>query len=148
MLQPDQVGDTGPSDLAKAVRDDGTPGAEQALRSEGFVEGYLRQWVGPARADITVFVYQFATAAGSQADFQRGTVNLANQSPPGATPFTVDGLPTAQSNGLIGSSPNLSAAVVTFTSGVFLAEVVCDGPALAGLQDCASAIAKDQFSRL
>src|SRR5437870_871881 len=37
VLQPDNVDDTGPSDLAKAIRDDGSPDAGKILRAEGFV---------------------------------------------------------------------------------------------------------------
>ena len=49
VAQPDAVGDTGPSDLAKAARDDGQPDALQALRAEGFVRGYQRLWLDQTR---------------------------------------------------------------------------------------------------
>src|SRR6478672_4401036 len=53
------VYDTGPTDLAKAVKDDGAPNAHKLLRSEGFVRGYQRIWKGPEHAGIIVFLYQF-----------------------------------------------------------------------------------------
>lgn len=147
-VQPDAVGDTGPSDLAKAVRDDGLPGAEQALRSNGFVRGYQRLWIGRGDAQIIVFVYQFESSAGADAYFQRGKANLTAVAPPGATPFTVEGIPPSRSTAVAGSSKDLAAAIVMFTSGVFLVQVVCNGPAATGLQARASAIAKDQDDRL
>jgi len=147
-LQPDDVGDTGPSDLAKAIRDDPTPGTEEALRSEGFVRGYQRYWAGPSDAELVVFVYQFETPAGATADFLRGKGVLSAGMPRGSTPFTVDGIPAGDSRGIIGSSPDMSVAIVQFTTGVFNVQVTCNGPAAAGLQERASTIAKDQYDRL
>jgi len=37
---------------------------------------------------------------------------------------------------------------VLFSNGVFTVQIVCNGPALAGLQDRVSALAKEQFDRL
>jgi hypothetical protein len=147
-LQPDDVGDTGPSDLAKAVRDYGSPGAEQALRSEGFVRGYQRLWIGPGDAEIIVFLYQFETPAGADAHFERARANLTAVAPPGATTFIVNGIPPSQSMTVAGSSTDLSAAIVLFASGVFNVQVVCNGPELTDLQARASAVAKDQYDRL
>ncbi len=144
MVQPDGVGDTGPSDLAKAARDDGTPGAEQALRSEGFVRGYQRLWIGPDDAEIIVIVYQFETPVGANADFQRATPKLTDQAIPGATPFTVNGLHASKYTAVAGTSQDTSAAVILSATGVFVIEVTCNGPALAGLQERASAVATDQ----
>jgi hypothetical protein len=148
VLQPDDVGDTGPSDLAKAVRDDPSPDAEEALRSEGFVQGYQRLWVGPDDAEIIVFVYQFGTEAGAAADFRRSKAALADEALPGATEFTVSGLPAGQTNAVTGSSGDLSAAIVQFTTGVYNVQLVCNGPASSGLQSRVSAIAKDQYDVL
>lgn len=148
ILQPDDVGDTGPSDLAKAVRDDPTAGAEDALRSEGFVRGYQQLWVGPRDAEIIVFVYQFATEAGAQADFQRAKANLAADGIPGAKPFTVSDVPSGQSNAVSGSTADIAAAIVQVTSGVYNVQVVTNGPSSAGLEERASSVAKDQFNRL
>jgi hypothetical protein len=148
VLQPDDVGDTGPSDLAKAVRDDPAPETEQALQDEGFVRGYQRLWIGPADAEIIVFVYQFATPAGAEADFDRSKGVLTDGSLPGATSFAVDGIPAAQSAAAAGSEQDVSAAAVQFHTGVFNVQVVCNGILPQGLQPRASSIAKDQFTRL
>lgn len=146
--QTDDVGDTGPSDLAKAVRDDPTEDGEQALRDEGFVRGYQRLWLGPADAEIIVFLYQFETPAGAQADFDRTKGFLSADSLPGATTFTVDGIPATQSAGIAASAPTAAAAVVQFHTGVYNVQIVGNGPVLPGLQARVSSIAKDQLARL
>jgi hypothetical protein len=148
VVQPDTVGDTGPSDLAKATRDDGTTGAEQALQAEGFVRGYQRLWVGPDDAQVIVFLYQFANPGGATADFGRAKARLTDPPVAGAAPFTVAGLPPGQSSAAAGTSGDTSAAFILFTAGVFTGQVVCNGPALAGLQERATAVAKDQYGRL
>jgi hypothetical protein len=147
-LQPDDVGDTGPSDLAKAVRDDGSPGVEQTLRKEGFVRGYQRLWVGPGEAEIIVFVYQFETAAGAEANFQRAKPGLLTDAPPGAKPVDESGLPVGHTASIAGSTADLSAATVIFATGIFNVQIVTNGPVLADVQTRAAATAKDQFSRL
>jgi len=146
--QPDDVGDTGPSDLAKAVRDDGTPGAEQALQADGFVRGYQRLWVGPDGAEVIVILYQFANPAGATAYFGRAKAQSTDPPAAGAAPFTVSGLPPGQSSAAAGTSGDTSAAFIVFTTGVFTGRVVCNGPALAGLQERATAVATDQYRRL
>ncbi len=148
-LQPDDVGDTGPSDLAKAIRDDPTDGGEQALRDEGFVRGYQRLWVGPADAEIIVFLYQFETPAGAQADFERSKAFLDDEEfLPEATPFTVDGIPAAESAAISASVPTAAVALVQFHTGVYNVQIVTNGPVIQGLQARVSSIAKDQLARL
>lgn len=147
-LEPDGVGDTGPSDLAKAARDDDTPGVAEVLRREGFVRGYQRVWVGPDGAEIIVFVYQFQSVTGAEADFERDKPEVADGAPPGASRFTVEGLPADRTVGLAAMSEDGAAAVVLFTTGVYNVQVVANGPGLPGLEERASAIAKDQNARL
>ena len=147
-LQLDSVGDTGPSDLAKAIRDDPTPGAARALRDEGFVRGYQRLWLGPNDAQIIVFLYQFGTEAGAVADYERSNALLPDLMPTGATTFTVDGLPEGHSTGVVGSADGSSAALVQFTTGVYNVQVVSNAALVGGLQARVSDIAQDQFDRL
>jgi hypothetical protein len=147
ILQPDDVGDTGPSDLAKAVRDDPTPGAEEALRAEGFVRGYQQLWVGPQDTEIIVFVYQFETATGARSDFRRTKANLAEDGIPDAKSFLVSDLP-GESNAVSGSSADFAAAIVQVTTGVYNVQVVSNGPTSAGLEARASSVARDQSTRL
>jgi hypothetical protein len=64
--QPDSVGDTGPSDLAKATRDDhGAPHPRRELTRTRFVRGYQRLWLGPQSTQLIVFIYQFSKPAGA-----------------------------------------------------------------------------------
>src|SRR5688500_10442983 len=62
--QPDSVGDTGPSDLEKAIRDDGGDDARDILTKSRFVRGYQRMWTRTGD-EIVSYVYQFADAAGA-----------------------------------------------------------------------------------
>jgi hypothetical protein len=145
--QADNVGDTGPSDLAKAVRDEGAKNGN-VLRSEEFVRGYQRLWVGPGHAQIIVFVYQFGSRAGARRNYARATKGSDAKPPAGVHKFAVPFLPAAQAIGVAGTDKNGSAAGIDFTSGVFTVQIVCNGPILAGLQTRALAIAKDQLRRL
>lgn len=148
VAQPDQVGDTGPSDLAKAARDDDTPGAEQTLQADGFVRGYQRLWVGADDAQVIVVLYQFASPAGATTNFGRAKAQSTDPPVAGAAPFTVTGLPPGQSSAAAGTSGDTSAAFIVFTTGVFTGRVICNGPSLAGLQERATAVAEDQYGRL
>jgi hypothetical protein len=67
--QPDSTGDTGPSDLAKAARDDGKPDATSVLKKDGFVAGYQRLWADP-KGGTYVVVYALAAEVAS-AQFAR-----------------------------------------------------------------------------
>ena len=63
--QPDSVGDTGPSDLAKAIRDDGSPDARAVLTQDGFVVGYQRLWRTADKREIIVFLFTAKYAASA-----------------------------------------------------------------------------------
>jgi hypothetical protein len=145
--QADDVGDTGPSDLAKAARDEGAKNGN-VLRSEEFVRGYQRLWVGPSHAQIVVFVYQFGSRAGARRNYARAIKGSDTKPPAGVHKFAVPFLPASQAIGVAGTDKDGSAAGIDFTSGVFTVEIVCNGPTLAGLQTRALAIAKDQLRRL
>ena len=140
--------DTGPSDLAKAIRDDGGPNAGKILRAEKFVRGYQRIWIGPEHAQIIVFVYQFDSRVGARRDYARYTRVFDSKLPPGTHRFVIGGLPASQSLGVAGSDKTGGAALAYFTKGVFNVEINCNAPTTAGLQAQATAIAKDQYNRL
>ena len=146
--QPPEAFDTGPSDLAKAIKDDGGPNAGKVLRSEKFVRGYQRIWIGPSHAQIIVFVYQFASRVGARQDFARSRREFDPKLPPGARKFAMPGLPPAQAFGITGSNKGVGAAIVFFTSGVFNVQINCNAPTIAGLQARATAIAQVQLRRL
>ena len=147
-LQADDVGDTGPSDLAKAIRDDDDPRTGKALRAERFVRGYQRLWIGPKDAQLVLFVYQFATPAGAKKEFERTKKALLAEAPPGAKEFSIPGIPSTSAVGIAGTSSDLSAAIVLFTTGPFTGQLVANGPALAGLQARATKVTQDQYQRL
>jgi hypothetical protein len=152
VVQPFNVGDTGPSDLAKAIRDDGARDAAVVFRTEGFVRGYQQLWSGPQQAQIIVFLYQFKSAAGARKDYLRGTRGSDAKAPRGAHKFAVPGLPAGQAVGAAGIATDGAAAIVEFSTGVFDVQIVCNGPkvssAVKTLQARVTSIAEDQFSRL
>jgi hypothetical protein len=65
-LQADDVGDTGPSDLDKAVADDGEDDAAASLTESGFLAGYQRYWIDAGESDLVGFLYAFCDGAGAQ----------------------------------------------------------------------------------
>ena len=61
----------GPSDLDKAVRDDGGPDAGEELTTDRFLVGYQRLFTTPAKDRfVIIFVYQFADATGANTYIQ------------------------------------------------------------------------------
>jgi hypothetical protein len=91
--QTDDVGDTGPSDLAKAISDDGEDDAEQFLTDGGFRRGYQRLWSNDADEQVLVFLYEFCDSAGAAAYGQRGT-DLVAASGLEVVPFETGGVGT------------------------------------------------------
>jgi hypothetical protein len=148
-LQPDSIGDTGPSDLAKAIRDDGEADAKQALISEGFVRGYQRMWATAAGGDqIVVFLSQFLSAAGADGSYGRW-VSLESPSGSDTTIFTPTGLPKGHSVGLSGSSGGATGAIVLYAVGIFAVQVdVTTSGSEHAARTLANTIAVDQLRRL
>lgn len=70
--EPDSTGGTGPSDLAKAISDDGQPDADRVLNETGFRAGYQRLWSNNADDRLVIFVYEFCKEDGAQSYAQRG----------------------------------------------------------------------------
>jgi hypothetical protein len=81
ILQPDEVGDTGPSDLEKAIRDDGEDDAREVLTRTRFVRGYQRMWSRSEDDEIIAYVYQFADNAGAVEYTNRLTADAGAQTP-------------------------------------------------------------------
>jgi hypothetical protein len=75
-LQPHSAGDTGPSDLAKAIRDDQAEGAERALRDARFRRGYQWLWTNDRDDEIIVFLYEFCEPEGARAYVNRAVGEL------------------------------------------------------------------------
>jgi hypothetical protein len=147
MLQPDQVGDTGPSDLEKAARDDGGEDARDVLTRTRFVRGYQRMWSRAEDDDFVVYLYQFADNAGAAEYTARLTADATTPSPTVTVQqFDVPGIGGAV--GVNTSEPALATSSVTFVKGPYSVQVVANAPKATGLQSLATAVAEEQYSRL
>jgi hypothetical protein len=122
--QPDDVGDTGPSDLAKAIRDDGEDDARAVLTDAGFLRGYQRLWVDDDDSELIAFIYEFCDDAGAAAYKARDDAFGAD----GTTAFTPAGVPGASGYSATDES-GLRFAQVQVTSGHFLVQGMADGSA-------------------
>ncbi len=147
VLQADSVGDTGPSDLAKAVRDDAGPGAEAALTTAGFLHGYQRMWADAGKQNVLlVFIYHFRTPAGATAYLNRVVQQEKTTQKPVPTAFAVTGIPGAV--GLAGSQDSSHVAQVLFTRGSYVASVAAVGPLAPPLPATAQQLAAAQYTLL
>jgi hypothetical protein len=146
VLQPDNVGDTGPSDLEKAVRDDGDDDARQALTDAGFIAGFQKLWV-QGDNEIVGFLYRFRDPLGAQLYFKRTVQGLASDPPKNVHPINVPGVPGVVGFG--GSDTDGVASVVAFARGPYTAQLIVDGP-LTGPPDEAIIVglAQEQFNKL
>ena len=142
--QPDNVGDTGPSDLAKAARDDGKPDAASALTADGFLAGYQRLWAtrdGSQR--IIVYLYDFRTSAGASAYEKRGIADDETDPESRAVPFPVSSIPGATG---LASAQRPTVALVVFTKGSYVVQVVTS--TATGSRSLAEQLAGRQYGRL
>ena len=144
--QPDDVGDTGPSDLAKAKRDAGrfTAGL---LDDGGFVAGYQRLWVkGDDDAEIVVYLYEFESPEAAAAYAVKFHLDLtAEVQDGGGTIFDVAGVPGAQGTGY-DDGEGFLAHHVDFTSGPYVVRVVTNGDGSS--PELVSSLARQQLARL
>ncbi len=122
--QPDNVGDTGPSDFDKAVRDDGAPDARAVLQADGFVAGYQRLWTKGEEGTIVEFVYQFSGPAGAAHYLERTMQTFTEEG--GTTAMEVPGIPGAKGVRVV--EDDQQTAVVFLTRGPFLGQIVVIGP--------------------
>lgn len=124
--QPDDVGNTGPSNLDKAVRDDAAADARQALAADGYVTGYSRLWASGNNAIIDV-LYLFADPTGAANYIQRRAAGFAKTGGQGTTitEFAVAGIPGAR--GFLAHSDGGDAAIVAFTRGAYAVQISLNG---------------------
>lgn len=146
-LQPDEVGDTGPSDLEKAISDDGADDAREVFTQTRFVRGYQRMWSRSEDDEIVVYVYQFADHAGAVDYTKRLTADSGAQTD-GVSIGLFDVPAIDGAVGVNGSDPTFATSSVTFVKGPYSAQVVVNGPSPTGLETLATALAEEQFSRL
>ena len=147
VLQPDEVGDTGPSDLEKAIRDDGEEDARDVLTRTRFVRGYQRMWSRSEDDEIIAYLYQFADNAGAVEYTNRLTSDSGAQTA-GVTieKFTVSSI--NGSVGVNGSDPTFATSSVTFVKGPYSVQMVVNAASPTGLQSLVTALAEEQYSRL
>jgi hypothetical protein len=142
--EPDEVGDTGPSDLDKAVRDDGSDDAREVLTNAGFVAGYQRYWTS-GENEIINFLYQFSNPAGP-ADYMARTVEVLGEgnAEVTVTQFNVPGV--AGARGFHAHSAAREAVFVVFVRGDYLAQVNIIGTD--ATVTTAAALSTEQYNNL
>jgi hypothetical protein len=145
--QPDSVDDTGPSDLEKAVADDGEDDARDVFTRDKFVRGYQREWARSEDDQMVSYVYQFADNAGAVDYTKRVTADAGAQTAGVTiTTFTVPGIGGAV--GVNGSDPTFATSTVTFVKGPYSVQVVVNATKTDGLQSLVTSLAEEQYSRL
>jgi hypothetical protein len=121
--QPYAVGDTGPSDLAKAIADDTSADTQQVLTTNGFIDGFQQLFTNGSN-EVIVFVYRFKSAAGAAAFLTRDSALL----PATSERFNVTGINSAIGARLESSNGRL--AEVLFSSSGYYVETraaIADG---------------------
>ena len=146
----DSEADTGPSDLAKAVSDDGGADAEAVLTAAGFVNGYQRSWQTDDQSSlIIVFLYQFSKADGAASYADRTLDTFDTDAVLKAVPFKVDGIPGASGRSLTNlEADGRLASAVLFSKTGYLVQIVVVGPTDNANQILVRQLALDQFNRL
>lgn len=153
--QPDDIADTGPTDLAKATLDDvgcnlGCA-ARRELTSAGFEHGFQRQWSNVdssgAQTQAFIFLYRFHTPAGAAryAQHWRDTLLTTNQGA-AVQEFTPANLPGA--SGLRVSDKAGSSGVVIVAKGQYAVKSQVTGGPDVDQSGPAGALAALQYARL
>ena len=145
-LQPDDVGDTGPSDFEKAVRDDGSPDAREVLEADGFVAGYQRLWTREEDGTIIDFVYRFSAPGGAER-YRDRTLASFREETGGAqvSELSVPDVPGARGVRIVEDDEH--TAVVFVVRNGFLGQVVVVGPD-AATDAVPVALGRHQYERL
>ena len=145
--QPDNVADSGPVDLAKAIQDEVASDAAETLRTAGFLSGYQRTWADATQLEENVvFLYRFASATGAARYASHRLSEFATSSTGTSfTPFLVF-LPSA--GGLQVEGPTSSVAVVVFSKGVYSVEAVSTSGTHSDQSPIAAALAVAQYRRI
>jgi hypothetical protein len=146
-LQPDDVGDTGPSDLAKAKRDDGTKAGAEALVRNGFKLGYQKLYIDEAGDQIIIFAYDFDTTAGAKATCKSNAQrDIADEGKTQMSDVNVPGVPTDYAR--TGTDGEYSATVIEFATGPHCVRIVGNARARASYASPAATVATQQYQLL
>ena len=147
VLQPDQVGDTGPSDIVKASKDDGGDDAQAFLTRTGFVRGYQRMWSRSGSDGFVIYLYQFGNPAGAAEYTNRLTADATTPNPDVRLgQFLVPGINGA--TGVTATGKTSATSSVTFVKGPYSVQVELTSRTPTGLESLATALAEEQYSRL
>jgi hypothetical protein len=145
--QPDQISDSGPTNLAKAVRDEASAGGAQLLSQAGFVSGYQRVWAsGDSVRQNTIFLYRFKTPQGA-AEYATNRASELNAFGSNA-PIASFNVPMPGGVGLHSESSTLSFGAVVFSKGNYSVQAVSTDGAQADQSVAVVALAQAQFDRL
>jgi hypothetical protein len=154
VLQPDDIGDTGPTNLIKATNDDNSADARAALLSAGFDAGYQRLWTSVDDKGVNLnqdylFLYRFKTPEGAQAFMQHWRLGLLDTvgGKAAATSFTPPLIPDAVGVSAI-SQEQGSTGVVLFTKGIYAVQALVVGAPAVDQSGVASDIAYAQYEQL
>jgi hypothetical protein len=155
-LQPDDVADTGPTNLSKAALDDVSCNvgcdARQALVGSGFVDGYQRQWTSVDASGSTIdqdflYLYQFKTPEGAQqyAQHWQETLLATGQGAPveGFVPAFIPGAMGIKVSDTLGST-----GVAIFAKGPYAVRAVVNGGPGVDQSGPATALASQQYQHL
>ena len=151
--QPDEVGDTGPTNLAKAADDDNSADAHEALVSAGFDTGYQRLWTNVDQAGSTLnqdylFVYRFKSPEGAQAWAQHWqTTLLTTNGKTKVQSFVPDLIPGAVGISAV-SAKQGSTGVVLFTKDQYAVQALVVGGPGVNQSSAADDIAYAQYQQL
>ena len=138
-------GDTGPSDLEKAVRDDELPDAREVLTRAGFVAGFQHLWVNSSDDEIILFLYLFRDNAGAVQYRDRTLADIRTGLTADVSAFDA-GVP--DSAAFEGSDEETAGAVVLFVKGPYVMQIVSSAKQGEDVVARITPLAKEQYSRL
>jgi hypothetical protein len=147
---PDKLADSGPTNLAKAINDEGSADGGRYLQQTGFVSGYQRVWSSSdsVRQNV-IFLYRFKTAEGAaQYATNRASELQSFGTVDGAPPITTFNVPMPGGVGLHSEFASLSFGAVVFSKGVYSVQAVSTDGANVDQTVGVVAIAQAQFDRL
>lgn len=147
VVAPEATTDTGPTDLATAVRHQGgTAEIRTFFEENGFNGGYQRLWVDPANHELLVFLYQYSSSEGAKAQSRQIEESIrANEDAATLRTFFPD---TPGSIGLLAPQRNVWIAAVLFAKGDYWAMIRLAGPDGDAVRTQAAELAQAQWDRL
>ena len=150
-VQVDDVeADTGPSNLSKAVSDDGGVDGEAVLIGAGFMNGHQRLWQnGDQTSTVYIRLYEFSNANGAATYRDREIEYLDNDDVHEAVPFEVAGILDASGRSLADMTVREGRpSVVLFSKDSYFVQIVVTGQTTDANEGLVRQLALNQFNRL